>query len=192
MIQTVIALDLYLAYLRAAFHTCYYCAVVTDHSEELQRKCVKHVRKPMSKVLLQEVKVVETQQVDRDQKGSDEVGKDGEDKPIDKEKEKEKEAVSKDKEKQSESRDWKRNGLFCSSPVTFSYLTVPCLLDERWLDWLDSKIALLLRRDEVDPRDYGGKSYDECVLGSVLSLGCLLINRQRTFQSCRAFYKTRR
>lgn len=37
------------------------------------------------------------------------------------------------------------------------------LSDDRWLDWLDSKIALLINRDGVDPRDYGGKSYDEYV-----------------------------
>lgn len=36
-------------------------------------------------------------------------------------------------------------------------------IDERWLDWLDSKIALLINRDGVDPRDYGGKYYDEYV-----------------------------
>lgn len=35
------------------------------------------------------------------------------------------------------------------------------VLDERWLDWLDSKIALLINREGVDPRVYGGKSYDE-------------------------------
>ncbi|KAL4241397.1 ARS2 family protein [Abortiporus biennis] len=128
--RTVIALDLYLAYLRAAFHTCYYCAVIMDHAEELQRKCVKHVRKPMSKTLLQEVKAAEVQKAERDIKTEDNVPKDN-----DKEKEKE-------KEKQSENRDWKRN-------------------DERWLDWLDSKVALLINRDGVDPRDYGGKSYDE-------------------------------
>jgi hypothetical protein len=40
--------------------------------------------------------------------------------------------------------------------------------DERWLEWLDSKIALLINRDGVDPRDYGGKSYDESV--AVISL----------------------
>ena len=45
----MIALDLYLAYLRAAFHTCYYCVCTTDKLEELQRKCIKHVRKPLSK-----------------------------------------------------------------------------------------------------------------------------------------------
>ena len=45
----MIALDLYLAYLRAAFHTCYYCACTSDNLEELQRKCIKHVRKPLPK-----------------------------------------------------------------------------------------------------------------------------------------------
>lgn len=37
------------------------------------------------------------------------------------------------------------------------------LADGRWLEWLDSKIALLINRDGVDPRDYGGKSYEEYV-----------------------------
>jgi hypothetical protein len=36
-------------------------------------------------------------------------------------------------------------------------------IDDRWLEWLDSKIALLINRTGVDPRDYGGKSYDEYV-----------------------------
>lgn len=43
----MVALDLYLEYLRAAFNTCYYCSVTTDHVEELQRKCIKHVRKAL-------------------------------------------------------------------------------------------------------------------------------------------------
>lgn len=128
--RTVIALDLYLAYLRTAFNTCYYCAVVTDHVEELQRKCVKHVRKPLSKSLLQEIKAAEAQKAEKDPKA--------EEGPVD-EKEKEKEVASKEK---SENRDWKRN-------------------DERWLEWLDSKLALLINRNGVDPRDYLGKSYEE-------------------------------
>jgi len=33
--------------------------------------------------------------------------------------------------------------------------------EDRWVEWLDSKIALLLDREAVDPRAYGGKSYDE-------------------------------
>src|SRR6266436_2304559 len=64
--QTVVSLDLYLAYLRAAFHTCYYCAVVTDHLEELQRKCLKHVRKPLSKMLLEEVKAAEAEKAEKE------------------------------------------------------------------------------------------------------------------------------
>ncbi|CCM03367.1 uncharacterized protein FIBRA_05497 [Fibroporia radiculosa] len=130
--KTVVSLDLYLAYLRAAFHTCYYCAVVTDHLEELQRKCVKHVRKPMSKALLQEVKAAEAQKAERELKVEG---------ALDDEKLKEKEKDAPVKEK-SENRDWKRN-------------------DERWLEWLDSKVALLINRAGVDPRDYGGKSYEE-------------------------------
>ena len=46
--QDALALDLYLAYLRSAFHTCFYCAAVCDHQEELQRKCIKHARRPLS------------------------------------------------------------------------------------------------------------------------------------------------
>lgn len=99
-LQTVIALDLYLEYLRSAFNTCYYCAVITDHVEELQRKCVKHVRKPLSKSLLQEIKAAEAQKVDKDVK----VEGDGEKEA---EKGKEKDAFTKDK---AEGRDWKRNG----------------------------------------------------------------------------------
>lgn len=41
--------------------------------------------------------------------------------------------------------------------MTLSYV------DERWLEWLDSKVALLINRNGVDPRDYGGKGYEECV-----------------------------
>lgn len=33
--------------------------------------------------------------------------------------------------------------------------------DERWVEWLDSKVALLIDREGVDPRNYGGKHYDE-------------------------------
>jgi hypothetical protein len=43
-------------------------------------------------------------------------------------------------------------------------------LDERWLEWLDSKVALLINRDGVDPRDYGGKSYDEWVAESSFTI----------------------
>lgn len=86
----MIALDLYLAYLRSAFNTCYYCAVVTDHVEELQRKCVKHVRKPLSEALLQEIKAAEAEKIEPKVEGD-----------------KEKESNPRDK---TDNRDWKRNG----------------------------------------------------------------------------------
>jgi hypothetical protein len=141
MHKTALELDLYLAYLRSAFHTCYYCAVVTDHLEELQRKCIKHVRKPLTKRMLGEIRAadeVAATAAAADSKAEDNASikdEDGaEDKP-----QTEKTAS---KEKPSEGRDWKRN-------------------DERWLEWLDSKVALLINRDGVNPKDYGGKSYDE-------------------------------
>lgn len=64
------------------------------------------------------------------------------------EKKDEKEKENPSKEKTGEGRDWRRN-------VQFS--------DERWLEWLDSKVALLINREGVDVHDYGGKSYPECV-----------------------------
>jgi hypothetical protein len=97
-----VSLDLYLAYLRAAFHTCYYCAVVTDHLEELQRKCLKHVRKPLSKTMLEEVKAAEAEKAEKEKEG-----KEDED---DVEKDEKKEKESPVKEKVSDNRDWKRNG----------------------------------------------------------------------------------
>ncbi|KAJ6627363.1 hypothetical protein B0H10DRAFT_1994098 [Mycena sp. CBHHK59/15] len=137
--KTMVSLDLYIAYLRAAFHTCYYCSIVTDHLEELQRKCLKHERKPLSKMLLEELKAAEAaEKAEKEKKLKTEA--DAEEMPMD-EKEKEKDIKGPGKDR-SNDKDWKRT-------------------DERWLEWLDSKMALLINRDGVDPRDYGGKSYDE-------------------------------
>ena len=33
--------------------------------------------------------------------------------------------------------------------------------DIKWLEGFDSKIAVLINRDGVDPRDYGGKDQQE-------------------------------
>jgi len=108
--QVVVSLDMYLTYLRAAFHTCYYCAVVTDHLEELQRKCLRHARKPLSKMLLDELKAAEAEKVEKERKSKDEENDMIDD---DKEKNKEKERESNGKQgKYNDSRDWKRNGLF--------------------------------------------------------------------------------
>lgn len=119
-VQVAISLDLYISYLRAAFNTCFYCAVVTDHVEELQRKCVKHVRKPMTQAMIEELKAVNAVAVEVE-KEVDEVDKsggieDGENEDQDMVQEKPKPVV---KEKDSEpsgrdrgyeTRDWKRNG----------------------------------------------------------------------------------
>lgn len=90
----MVSLDLYLAYLRTAFHTCYYCAVITDHLEELQRKCIKHERKPL--VTSAESKLLETE---NPEKKGNEIEKDGA--------EQEKESKERDGR---EKKDEKRNG----------------------------------------------------------------------------------
>ncbi|KAG6828765.1 hypothetical protein H0H92_006844 [Tricholoma furcatifolium] len=133
-VGAVISLDLYIAYLRAAFHTCYYCCVVTDHLEELQRKCLKHARRPLSKAALEEMKG-DAEKADREKDLKDDAAMESVDGAGDKEKEK-------DAKKDKHDRDWKRN-------------------DDRWLETLDSKIELLINRDGVDPRAYSGKSYEE-------------------------------
>ncbi|KAJ7163800.1 hypothetical protein C8R43DRAFT_988713 [Mycena crocata] len=139
--KTTVSLDLYIAYLRAAFHTCYYCSIVTDHLEELQRKCLKHERKPLSKMLLDELKAAEAAEKAEKEK-KEKTEDDGEEPPTEeKENEKEKDTKGPGKERAND-RDWRRT-------------------DERWVEWLDSKMALLINREGVDPRDYGGKSYDE-------------------------------
>jgi hypothetical protein len=153
--QVVVSLDLYLDYLRAAFNTCYYCAVVTDHVEELQRKCLKHERKPLSKALLEEIRVAEVEKAEKERKVKEEEDKEMEDTSDDKSKVKEKE----NGRAKHDPRDWKRNGVFSFCSRWQALLIY--IIDERWLEWLDSKIALLINRDGVDPRDYGGKSYEE-------------------------------
>lgn len=170
----MIALDLYLAYLRAAFNTCYYCAVITDHVEELQRKCVKHLRKPMSKMLLQEVQAAEASKADKEPKVEEGV------------------EVAKDRDasaaKEKENRDWKRNGTPLVYPVDATILTS---VDERWLEWLDSKVALLIDRSGVDPRDYGGKSYEEYVpfLDCFINLRINRDNFRELSRACEPYIK---
>jgi hypothetical protein len=49
-------------------------------------------------------------------------------------------------------------------PLGLHSLDVNYQQDDRWTEWLDTKVALMINRDGVDPRDHGGKSYDEYVL----------------------------
>lgn len=66
---------------------------------------MKHVRKPLSKSLLQEVKAAEAQKAEKDQTADDEYEKEG-----DKVKEEPKEKELPFKDAKAENRDWKRNG----------------------------------------------------------------------------------
>lgn len=117
VVQTVVSLDLYLAYLRAAFHACFYCAVVTDHLEELQRKCLKHERKPLSKLLLDEIKAAQAEKAEKEKEVKDEA------EDADALESKEKDIPA--KEKPSENRDWKRNGAYPFFPLS-SILNYAC------------------------------------------------------------------
>jgi hypothetical protein len=95
-------LDLYISYLRAAFNTCFYCAVVTDHVEELQRKCVKHVRKPMSKAMIEELRAAPHAGDEREARETETNGdpRDGDEEPTG-----EKPKVSDEKESGGRSKD---------------------------------------------------------------------------------------
>jgi hypothetical protein len=95
--QTQITLDLYLAYLRAAYHTCYYCALSTDHMEELQRRCIKHERKPLSKALREEIREQAERAAAKQKEGAEDAPKEPEPEPA-------------TAEEKKESREWKRNG----------------------------------------------------------------------------------
>jgi hypothetical protein len=89
---------------------------VTDHLEELQRKCLKHDRKPLSKSQLEEIKATESEKVEKVKKEEDEDMEEAEDlvkeEEKEKEREKEKEKVVKKESNQrpNDRRDWKQNG----------------------------------------------------------------------------------
>ena len=111
----MVSLDLFIAYLRAAFNTCFYCCVVTDHVEELQRKCVKHERKPLSAALVEELKAEEAEkeaQAKKAEQGGDEamdVKEEGGQQEGEEKKE-EGEGEKKREKRKDGGRDWKRNG----------------------------------------------------------------------------------
>ena len=150
------SLDLYLAYLRAAFHTCYYCSVTTDHVEELQRKCIKHVRKAPIEASAAPPTTTTTSESTAEavkEEAKEDVKEENVEKPFEK----------KDTKSGNENKKEGRNGRLGSRAWRWSGKADFRELDDRWLEWLDSKIALLINREGVDPRDYGGKSYEEYV-----------------------------
>jgi hypothetical protein len=111
--KITMSLDLVLAALRNAFHTCYYCAVTTDHQEELQRKCIQHLRKPISKATYDEYKA---KMAENSVKIKEEppMQEDGDLKP--KEEQSPDDRVREASTKEDDSREWKKSGTF--SPVS--------------------------------------------------------------------------
>ncbi|KIJ26976.1 hypothetical protein M422DRAFT_55259 [Sphaerobolus stellatus SS14] len=125
--KSTIALDLYLEYLRAAYNTCYYCVSVCDHAEELQRKCPKHTRKPLSEAFLQKEK-------EKKEKEAGEENVEMKDETEEKPKEKERD---RDRDRKGEKSD------------------------DRWTEWLDNKLGLVINRSLIDPAEHLGKSFEE-------------------------------
>jgi TATA-binding protein-associated factor Taf7 len=126
--------------------------------EELQRRCISHERKPLSKALKEEIREQEEKEKAKKEKEEEKEGGGAEELE---EAKKEGEGETAEEKKDKENREWKRNGgLMCDN---LDNLCLYMGADERWLDWLDSKIALLLHRDNLNPADYGGKSYEELV-----------------------------
>jgi outer membrane protein assembly factor BamE (lipoprotein component of BamABCDE complex) len=107
-----VALDLYLAYLRAAFNTCYYCSVTTDHVEELQRKCIQHIRKPLPKpAAVPEEQKLEVK-MDTEPSAKEEAKEDGDEKQADAQKDKEKEKEKERKDNASKGGKERHSGKF--------------------------------------------------------------------------------
>ncbi len=114
MSKITLSLDIVLAALRNAFHTCYYCAVTTDHQEELQRKCIQHLRKPLSKATYDEYKAkmaensVKIKEDPAMQEDVDLKFKENEHSPEDRGRD----TVT----KEDDSREWKKSGTFPQLP----------------------------------------------------------------------------
>jgi hypothetical protein len=82
---------------------------VTDHLEELQRKCVKHVRKSLSKTMIDEIKAAEAEK-EKSKRDDEPVG----------EGDIEEKNRSKDKDaRKVDGRDWKRNGMYIIAMIWF-------------------------------------------------------------------------
>lgn len=93
---------------------------MTDHLEELQRKCLKHARKPLAKSI-EEAKPAESETAEKGEKAkkdgdedmdeADVVAKEDEkEKEREKEKEKEKNVKKEGGQRSNDRRDWKQNG----------------------------------------------------------------------------------
>lgn len=117
ILQIKKTLDLFLYYLRSAFHTCYYCTASYNFPEELQRKCPKHVRRAAADASARIV-------------------------------------------------TGKPNGKWPRLPrdvidVLFAKDWSPVITELAWLRALDDRLPLLMDRELLDPRDFGGESYAE-------------------------------
>ncbi|EJD54073.1 hypothetical protein AURDEDRAFT_110707 [Auricularia subglabra TFB-10046 SS5] len=141
--KATIALDMYVAYVRAAFNTCYYCIAITDHVEELHRKCAGHRRKLLSKPAPPPAEGAVAEEADKAKEPEKDKERERE-REDDKDRDRDRDArYGRDRERDRDGRNWQDKS------------------DEQWVERLDMRIASLISRDKVDPKDYGGKDPDE-------------------------------
>lgn len=173
-------LDLYILYLRNAFHTCYYSASVNDSREELDRRSVVYFRKQKrtaqspSKESIDspavpaseedESKAVEANGAEEEVMGEPAEG--GEDKEGESGERSKSSGVETDGGEKLSGRECLNLFVSSFSPLTDTLSTF-CLV---WWDlvnmmiWsqdLDPKIHILLHRETMDPAEAGGKNVAE-------------------------------
>lgn len=131
--QAKITLDQWISYLRHGLHTCYYCVAPFSYAEELQRKCVAHVRLPSPIAPVESMREEELRGEDREEKQemADEAP--------------EKAEEAQEKPDKPETRD--------------RLPTHHRTNEEKWGDALDHRIAPLI--DEVDVVEYCGRDIEE-------------------------------
>ncbi|CED84199.1 arsenite-resistant protein asr2 [Phaffia rhodozyma] len=147
-------LDLYITYLRRAFHTCYYSASVADSAEELQRLSVRYLRKQKRASLspAKEITALSpsvTERLEKDQNGDEEKVAEGE--------EKKKEATDVE-EDQSEQAKASATGIGGESVASAKLSDLNMMI---WSQDLDPKINIILNRTTIDPTEAGGKNVSE-------------------------------
>lgn len=136
-----ITLDQYLSYLRHGLTTCYYCVVPTAFPEELQRKCVAHLRAPLE-----------------DAEPPAEEEKEGEeDRAEDKGESKEDSAEGEAQDGEAEAREGEARERREVQSKRFTFPTKSN--DERWVENLDLRVRGLL--EEVDVIEYGGRDIED-------------------------------
>jgi hypothetical protein len=159
--QAKLILDHWISYLRDGLSTCYYCVAPMSFPEELQRKCISHVRPQPDVKPEGELEVVpevpeaahegENGKPSSSEKLAEENG-DKEEKADAEERERERDG---DREQREPEAEGDKSGGRERPKKVFAQKSN----DEKWSESLDHKIRPLI--DAVDVVDYGGRDIEE-------------------------------